>query len=295
MKLAHLSKIKRLMPYLGAIIAIASLSFVGQKIMKNVHELAQGQLFSPHVILSIVVLACLYAMFSNALGVAWRLLLQAEEVTLPKNIALSIFGKSQIAKYLPGNVFHMVGRQVLAANAGCSQAKLLKSTLWEIFLHASAAGFLGAFLLIYAMPSGLVKFYAIILTIVIAFAFPAVYRLIEKERILAFGNYLSFHIMGGLIFAFLINYFSEQTISINQLLIVAGAYSLAWLAGFVVPGAPGGLGVRELVLYTLISPWIDNKVLLNAILLSRVITTLGDVIYFSMWYFMPQKAQQKLI
>lgn len=280
MKLELFSKIKRLMPVIGALIAIASLSFVGHKIANNVHDLAQGKLFTSQVIILIAVLTIVFAIFSNVLGFAWRFLLQAEDVMMSKTLALAIFGKSQIAKYLPGNVFHMVGRQVLAANAGCSHSKLLKSTLWEIFLHAFAAGVLGSILLIYAIPSTLIQFYAVIITIIICFALPSLYRLIEKERVFAFGHYVSFHLMGGLMFAFLVSYFSDHGLAFNQLLIVSGAYCLAWLAGFVVPGAPGGLGVRELVLYTLISPWMDDKVLLNAILVSRVITTLGDVGFF---------------
>lgn len=282
--LRHFSQIKRYMPLLGGFIAIASLFFVGQKVATNFTALLQSKLFTPEIVIMIVFLSVIFAILSNALGFAWRFLLIAEGVPIPKNLALSIFGKSQIAKYLPGNVFHMVGRQVLAANAGCSHQKLLKSTVWEIFLHAFAAGFLGSILLVYSVPDGLTKFYALILTLLICFAFPSVYRLIEKDRVFALSGYIVFHMMGGLIFAYLINHFSHDAIAINQLAIIVGAYCFAWLAGFIIPGAPGGLGVREFVLYLLISPWINDKVLLNAIIVSRVVTTLGDVGFFMIGY-----------
>ena len=80
----------------------------------------------------------------------------------------------------------------------------------------------------------------------------------------------------------MMHYVSHDFLSVNQLLMAAGAYSLAWLAGFVIPGAPGGLGVREFVLYALISPWVDDKVLLMAIASSRIVTTLGDVVFYIM-------------
>jgi hypothetical protein len=35
--------------------------------------------------------------------------------------------------------------------------------------------------------------------------------------------------------------------------IVMGSYVIAWLAGFVTPGAPAGIGVREAVLVILLA------------------------------------------
>src|SRR3546814_11986525 len=35
-----------------------------------------------------------------------------------------------------------------------------------------------------------------------------------------------------------------------------GAFNTSWIAGFVVPGAPAGLGVREVVL----TAWLDGSV-----------------------------------
>ena len=38
-----------------------------------------------------------------------------------------------------------------------------------------------------------------------------------------------------------------------------GAYVIAWLAGLVTPGAPAGVGVRELVMYALL-PYLDQPI-----------------------------------
>lgn len=278
--LKHLAFIKRYTHLLGGFVTLVSLIFIGQKIVGHFNAPIEKSLFTIDNLMITVLLSITFAIFSNTLGFAWRFLLMAEGDFIPKNLALSIFGKSQIAKYLPNKLFHVVGRQVLASNAGCSHQNLYKSTIWEVFLHAFSAGFVGSIFLIYSVPSGLTMFYALIVTLVICFAFPSIYRLIEKDRVFALSGYMVFHMIGGLIFAYLISHFSNDALALNQLAIIAGAYCLAWLAGFILPGAPGGLGVREFVLYMLISPWIDDKVLLNAIVVSRIITTLGDVGFF---------------
>ncbi|MEQ9122824.1 MAG: hypothetical protein RIM80_09710, partial [Alphaproteobacteria bacterium] len=66
--------------------------------------------------------------------------------------------------------------------------------------------------------------------------------------------------------------------SAGPYLIAAGA--LAWLAGFVTPGAPGGIGMREFALLMLLSGvGAEADVLLAAALL-RVVTVAGEVLFY---------------
>ena len=53
-------------------------------------------------------------------------------------------------------------------------------------------------------------------------------------------------------------------------------YMLAWVLGFIVPGAPGGIGVREAILVLLLSPVIGDTVTLSAALIHRLISIIGD-------------------
>ena len=59
-----------------------------------------------------------------------------------------------------------------------------------------------------------------------------------------------------------------------------GAYIAAWLCGFVIIGAPGGIGVREAV-FSLIyinTPYLDTVLALSVLV--RVISILADVLAF---------------
>ena len=57
---------------------------------------------------------------------------------------------------------------------------------------------------------------------------------------------------------------------------LTGALAAAWLAGFVVPGAPAGLGVREAVLVRILTPFQGAEVALGLALAFRAVTTLSD-------------------
>jgi hypothetical protein len=58
------------------------------------------------------------------------------------------------------------------------------------------------------------------------------------------------------------------------------AFALSWVAGFVTPGAPGGLGVREALLVAGTAPFYGPGPALSVALALRVVTVLGDGIAF---------------
>lgn len=63
-------------------------------------------------------------------------------------------------------------------------------------------------------------------------------------------------------------------------LTIGTAYIISWIAGFVTPGASGGLGVREAAFVVLLNPFIDEVTAMTLAILMRMVTTLGDGIFF---------------
>lgn len=63
---------------------------------------------------------------------------------------------------------------------------------------------------------------------------------------------------------------------IRQGLQILAAYAAAWVLGFVVPGAPGGIGVREMALALLLSPVIGRDRIVVLSVLHRLVTVAGD-------------------
>ena len=69
------------------------------------------------------------------LAEAWRRLLGPGTGAVATRHYHALYGRSQIAKYLPGNVFHLVGRQVLGRALGVSQARLAVATAAAMVSH----------------------------------------------------------------------------------------------------------------------------------------------------------------
>jgi len=52
---------------------------------------------------------------------------------------------------------------------------------------------------------------------------------------------------------------------------------LAWLAGFLTPGAPSGAGVREIIMHVFLGNMVSIELLLMAMVIHRVVAAAGDV------------------
>ena len=97
----------------------------------------------------------------------------------------------------------------------------------------------------------------------------------------AFGWYVSFLAISGSLFVGLIELLGENPMNGGVPgLPLAGAYVLAWLIGLVTPGAPAGLGVREMVLLFLLKGFVSESDLILAVLVGRMVTVVGDGMYF---------------
>jgi uncharacterized membrane protein YbhN (UPF0104 family) len=70
------------------------------------------------------------------------------------------------------------------------------------------------------------------------------------------------------------------TLSSHTILLLTAAYALSWLAGFLLPGAPGGLGVRESAFTLLLSGTFPPAITLLVIALARIATVCADALVF---------------
>jgi uncharacterized membrane protein YbhN (UPF0104 family) len=59
-------------------------------------------------------------------------------------------------------------------------------------------------------------------------------------------------------------------------------FTLAWTVGFVTPGAPAGLGIREVLVVAGLSPVIGAPAAVGAAVLHRLVSAVGDVLAFAL-------------
>ena len=90
---------------------------------------------------------------------------------------------------------------------------------------------------------------------------------------------LAFLITGAIIGLLLRAFYNVET---ANLLFHTGLFSLAWLVGFVTPGAPAGLGIRDAILVTGLSAVYGAGIAIGLTILLRIITIAGDGLSFGM-------------
>lgn len=216
---------------------------------------------------------------------------------------LVIWGKANIAKYLPGNVLHFAGRQVIGARFGWPQGSIAAASLLEIALQVLLPCGMAALLLLvfgrWAMLEEAGGWLAPVILVATAGVAVVLFgrhlrhwlpeRLLRPLARLALPHptallpavvwYLLFFAGMCLIvwslYAMVVGY-----ISLRQLPILSAAFLISWVMGFVVPGAPGGIGVREGSFSLLGSVFLTPDVLVIVAGLMRLVTLIGEGLIF---------------
>ena len=234
-------------------------------------------------------LAVVYAGADVLLALAWRTLLQGQGTPAGLVWCLRTYGVSQLSKYLPGNVMHLASRQLLGASAGVPHAVLARSSLYELAGLASA----GLLLSLLALPlvdggrfSGVAPAAG---AAIILLALAAVRTAAGPLTARVLGCHLLFLLTSSLAFTALLALLAPEAGRTLPWAAACGAYAAAWLAGFVTPGAPAGLGVREAFLVLLLGGHAAEPDLLPAVVLSRVVTALGDTLFFGVAAWMGRR------
>jgi hypothetical protein len=292
-RIVVLSKRQRsLLSLAGALAGALGVVFVALKLVEYRDRIPLADL-TTHSWLALVILTLVSGTAGILLALAWRELLGHFDVTVGRRWAIRIYGISQLAKYVPGNVVHIAGRQAMGAAANLPNWPLAKSAIWEIAVITAT----GCLFVLLTLP--------LILPISAALAFAsfagalALYIWIVASR---YGRHLAravaihagFLVVSGFVFFSLVSLFTQAGQPLQSLALqICGAYVLATVAGIVTPGAPAGFGVRETVLYALLQHSIAQPDLLAAILFSRAITLTGDVFFYAISSLLPAAKSAK--
>lgn len=281
-------------------IILLSFWFIGEKFWEH-HNWLRTSALNYKLLITIFICSIIYGLSEFLLSFAWRRLLKmCGHKDISANICNRIYGKSQIAKYIPGNVFHVVGRHILGSQAGIKNIVLAGATIYEILGLISISVLIGfSGMIMFGLGNIYFSLYQIILilfsTIFITSLITALapylmslrgiilpYRgiwdtVIDISKVYVF--YFIFFLIAGLLLVIIVNLFLDIDINTTAKLVVI--FSIAWLAGFIIPGAPGGIGVREAVIIFFITPIIGEAQSVAISIALRFVTLLGDV-----WFLM---------
>jgi uncharacterized membrane protein YbhN (UPF0104 family) len=262
--------------------------------------------------LAAVVFSVLGILFTNILtGYVWRIQLKDHGVKLRPGKSIQIMLISQFGKYLPGNVGHFAGRAALGTSAGVPVAVSMNTIMVDVLWHlaigstfAALAAYFYSDTLRELLPShleaphllaitGLLMFIPWIGITVMNKLMPGLSRKIGKGELIATPSLrtallvsalilVGFHTLGAIVklqAAWLFHVPQGEYYMITVL------YIASWTVGYVVPGAPGGVGVREAVMVLLLSPIVGEGAAVGLGISMRLTNMLGDAVAFGLGMF----------
>ncbi|WP_406623089.1 hypothetical protein [Acidovorax sp. SDU_ACID1] len=278
---------KRVLKLFGKILVVLAIGFVVWRLYFYAGEIDFSR-FDGWRWCAILVLIFLSAIANALLARAWRQLLQNLGCRISVDQAVKIHGVSQLARYIPGNIFHLAGRQALGMAAGIDAKVLAKSTVWELALIALAASLfsiwvLPRFGLVFPMMWGQIGFGLCFLGLarVVGYIF-------SRFVTWAFISHTVFLAVSGGIFLILLWLSHEAPLPESIWTKIIGAYVVAWLLGLLVPGAPAGIGIREAALIYLLNGVVPQVEVLTSVMLARAVTVIGDLLFFLYAFFKRQ-------
>ncbi|MGB9662692.1 MAG: hypothetical protein ACPL5F_11890 [Moorellaceae bacterium] len=281
---------KRSLHVAGGALGALGVVFVIVKLAKYGNQIDLSK-FNPGTLLALFSLAVVYGTANLLLALAWRDLLNHLGMNADARWAVRAHGLSQLAKYVPGNIFHLAGRQAIGIAAGLPAWPLAKSVLWELGILSITGSFFALLALPFFMGKITVLSALILFLISVSVYACVAYRWFSLWVARAVSKYAVFLALSGLIFASIIYLVVPAGSPVVPVVPgMCGGYVVAWLAGLLTPGTPAGAGVRELVLFAILHPVVGEADLLAAILLGRIVTVIGDAVYYLLAVGIPQKA-----
>lgn len=293
------------MTVVGTVIGLACLVFFAEQLHEQWSRIRHIPL-DLTLIAAVAAATCIYVATYVAATATWKCCLRVLRVPISFKAAARTVLLSQFAKYLPGNVGHHIGRVYMAKQQGIGTPAVLASMMMDMALvvFAGAVCSLGALgLLVPAyqrlrqveIPGGWYLAGALAVAVAAVFALRPVRSKLGgwASRIFVYASdarnypplafalllHVSNFVLGSLALWLICSHFGDMSPASFPALL--GVYSAAWLAGFVVPGAPAGLGVREATMLVGLSAFMPPQAALAGTAVMRIVTVLGDGLAFA--------------
>ncbi len=228
---------------------------------------------------------------------SWQVLLDDLGKPIGVGRGAQIFLVGQLGKYLPGSIWAYVLQIELGRKAGLARARVFAATVFSVIIAMVAALIAGALAipalieqdqrlnwlpwLYIALPFALVLLYPPVLTRIVRWGFkllrrprpdhPVTLRIVVASLAFALGSYISFGTHLWLLAD------TWEGLSLSPLALCIGTMGVAMIAGLVFFLLPSGVGARELVIITALSPLVGIGAATAYAAVSRVMFIVADL------------------
>ena len=279
----------RLSSLLGVAIGVAGVAFVARTLISKWDEVSDA--FSQVDAINLVLSLLLGLAAMTSIGWIWVTMIVARSHNVRHRNAMSWYFTGQLGKYVPGGIWPIVGRAELAVRNGIPRLDAYASTgLSLVTTYAAAVVTIG----IGAAVTTGHRFIAVLIAVGIVLAYAAFSQPSLRAVIIRIATRVSssassltdpkrlarltvLHIPAWILMSLSTSVTATAfgaKISIADMLFIT---TTSWLAGFVVVGVPGGIGVREAVFTSLAGGIIGTPMAVSLALMSRVVFIAVDL------------------
>ena len=280
----------KLASFAGILIGIAGVAFVIRTILTKREQV--GDAFAQLNGITLIASLLLGLSAMTLIGYVWTRMLVTRGHHAPPRSAMAWYFAGQLGKYVPGGIWPIVGRAELAVRGGVPRPDAYAATglsMVTTYLAAALAICVGSLVSwtyplvgILGLAGFLVGFLAFSNTTlrrrvlaILNRVSPRATALTEPRRLLILTlTHLPAWILMSLSTTVTASAFGAD-IGIAHMLFIT---SVSWLAGFVVVGVPGGIGVRESVFTALAGTALTPGVAVSLALASRVVFIAVDLV-----------------
>jgi uncharacterized membrane protein YbhN (UPF0104 family) len=247
-------------------------------------------------------------------GLIWQSVLRRLGYRLDLRVCLRIYLASEFVRYIPGNVWHVLTRMLWTGRYGVPRPIAFASMTVELITKLAAGALVFALSLVFwgsaaALGSllhgsfilvlGGLSFITLLVVLhprILGGLLNMALRLLKRDSVvlsLRYSDILlvtlawcgSWFVAGCAFYLMLLALWPATPLA--ALPVCIGIYAIAWDFGFVTFITPSGLGFRELaigVLFTLALPFVPTGVVAVIALLSRIVSTLAELLCVSVAY-----------
>ena len=267
-----------------------SFAYVASLTARNWHSVTEvSNIDRKWLALSALAYLCAHP-FTSA---SWVLSVRGLGQKIGFSAGLRIGFATQVAKYLPGNVAHYFARAAIARSAGITLGHSGLATALEIVAALLAAAWVVAIATMVdpraiavlhadwdstaAIPAAIAIGAAAVAILTLRFT-----KIPVTSLAVIIGVLMINFTFVGLSLLCVLNALSTQDVSPAM---TVGIFTLAWVAGYLVPGAPAGLGVREAILIAWLGPIVGSGGAVTCTIIHRLTTSAADLAVGVFGYF----------
>jgi hypothetical protein len=306
MKFIKSINIKKAASWAGSLLMVLSLGFIVRRIFLTHGDVDFSVFTDRWVLTALIAIAAMEGTGIIFASLNYRALVKnISGIQVKASLAVIVYTVSNLYKYIPGGVMYVLGRNKIAIDTdGLSHGKIALSTVVEGALFAVAAVVVTAAFSFehsvqYIRQMDISLWVGVVFLVVVLAAGCVVYYF--RRRLGTFFRNLkndtrdirwtvllrrflfALVLISLWAFSFLATLMLlGQSITFNLGITVMGLYMLSWVAGFLTPGAPSGLGVREVVMLMFMAGTLNEGILISAMVMHRMLTVLGDVFAYGM-------------